>query len=96
MHQGKARQRAALAGDLDPAGVQAHHEEDEVSDETGGREHLSGEEVGGGDPIPVGRQERLPGSSLSALGRRLDAMVIEDPLDRVAADLVRSSGLQLP
>ena len=87
----RARRLARDAGDRDGAGLQVDHEEDRVADETSQRQHFDGEEVGCGDHAPVRLQERLPRRPLPSFRRGLDAVLLQDSLDRAALDLVAES-----
>jgi hypothetical protein len=74
--------------DVHAAGLKVDHEPDDVADETAEGEDLDGEEVGRGDHAEVRLEESLPRHRLAALGRGLHAMLGQDALDRVAAELV--------
>src|SRR5215510_3533847 len=87
LHPGFVR----LAGDscdLHRARLEAHHEEDEVPDQSAHGQHLDREEVGRRQAIPMSGQERFPGRLRAALRCWLDALVLENRLDRVAGDFV--------
>ncbi|HEU4734680.1 MAG TPA: hypothetical protein VFT22_42610 [Kofleriaceae bacterium] len=76
------------AADLHPPGLEVDHEQHEVANEPRQREHLDREEVRGGDRAQVRADERLPRHPLAPRGCGLKAMSLQDPLDRVATDLV--------
>jgi hypothetical protein len=64
--------------DLHRARLERHDEEDDVADQPAQGQYVDGEEVGGREPIPMSREERLPGRLRAALWGRLDALVLED------------------
>ena len=72
--------------DLDSTGGKVHHEEHVIPDQTGQCEDFDGEEIAGRNRAPVRSEKRAPGHA--TMRRRLDAMVLEDPLDRIAGDEV--------
>src|SRR6185503_15282982 len=59
------------------------------ADETAESKDLDGEEVGRGGHAEVRLEEGLPQHRPAALGRGLQAMLGQDALDRVAAELAR-------
>ena len=69
-------------------GSQLDHEEDEVPPEPRQRQHLDGEQIAGRQALPVRLQERLPGHVPAPLGRRVDSVVVQDPLHRGPGDSV--------
>ena len=75
-------------GDGHAAGSQLDHEEDEVPPEPRQRQHLDGEQIAGRQALPVRLQERLPGHVPAPLGRRVDSVVVQDPLHRGPGDSV--------
>ena len=52
------------------------------------RQHLDGEQIAGRQALPVRLQERLPGHVPAPLGRRVDSVVVQDPLHRGPGDSV--------
>jgi len=74
------------AGDLDASGLEVDDEQDVIADEADEGEHLDGEEVGGGDDVGVGLQERAPGRG--AFGVRRDALVTQGLGDGRTCDAV--------
>ena len=52
------------------------------------RPHLDGEQIAGRQALPVRLQERLPGHVPAPLGRRVDSVVVQDPLHRGPGDRV--------
>ena len=87
LHPRAARLRVD-PGDGHAAGSQLDHEEDEVPPEPRQRQHLDGEQIAGRQALPVRRQERLPGHVPAPLGRRVDSVVVQDPLHRGPGDSV--------
>ena len=81
LHPRAARLRVD-PGDGHAAGSQLDHEEDEVPPEPRQRQHLDGEQIAGRQALPVRLQERLPGHVPAPLGRRVDSVVVQDPLHR--------------
>jgi len=80
----------------DPSNVhtptfQVDDEEHEIPNETGARHDFDGEEVCRRDCAPVGFQECLPTRPLAPLRRGLEARIDQDPLDRIAPDIVPDS-----
>ncbi len=51
-------------------------------------QHLDGEQIAGRQALPVRLQERLPGHVPAPLGRRVDSVVVQDPLHRGPGDRV--------
>ena len=64
------------AGEVYTTRLQLNHEEDEVTLETGKREHFDGKEVGSREAGPMCLQERLPRRALTPLGGRGDPVVV--------------------
>ena len=87
LHTRAARLRVD-PGDGHAAGSQLDHEEDEVPPEPRQRQHLDGEQIAGRQALPVRLQERLPGHVPAPLGRRVDSVVVQDPLHRGPGDSV--------
>ena len=87
LHPRAARLRVD-PGDGHVAGSQLDHEEDEVPPEPRQRQHLDGEQTAGRQALPVRLQERLPGHVPAPLGRRVDSVVVQDPLHRGPGDSV--------
>ena len=87
LHPRAARLRVD-PGDGHAAGSQLDHEEDEVPPEPRQRQHLDGEQIAGRQALPVRLQERLPGHVPAPLGRRVDSVVVQDPLHRGPGDRV--------
>ena len=87
LHPRAARLRVD-PGDGHAAGSQLDHEEDEVPPEPRQRQHLDGEQIAGRQALPVRLQERLPGHVPAPLGRRVDSVVVQDPLHRGPGDSV--------
>ena len=87
LHPRAARLRVD-PGDGHAAGSQLDHEEDEVPPEPRQRPHLDGEQIAGRQALPVRLQERLPGHVPAPLGRRVDSVVVQDPLHRGPGDRV--------
>ena len=87
LHPRAARLRVD-PGDGHAAGSQLDHEEDEVPPEPRQRPHLDGEQIAGRQALPVRLQERLPGHVPAPLGRRVDSVVVQDPLHRGPGDSV--------
>ena len=87
LHPRAARLRVD-PGDGHVAGSQLDHEEDEVPPEPRQRQHLDGEQIAGRQALPVRLQERLPGHVPAPLGRRVDSVVVQDPLHRGPGDSV--------
>ncbi len=87
LHPRAARLRVD-PGDGHAAGSQLDHEEDEVPPEPRPRQHLDGEQIAGRQALPVRLQERLPGHVPAPLGRRVDSVVVQDPLHRGPGDSV--------
>ena len=87
LHPRAARLRVD-PGDGHAAGSQLDHEEDEVPPEPRQRQHLDGEQIAGRQALPVRLQERLPGHVSAPLGRRVDSVVVQDPLHRGPGDSV--------
>ena len=87
LHPRAARLRVD-PGDGHAAGSQLDHEEDEVPPEPRQRQHLDGEQIAGRQALPVLLQERLPGHVPAPLGRRVDSVVVQDPLHRGPGDRV--------
>ena len=87
LHPRAARLRVD-PGDGHVAGSQLDHEEDEVPPERRQRQHLDGEQIAGRQALPVRLQERLPGHVPAPLGRRVDSVVVQDPLHRGPGDSV--------
>ena len=87
LHPRAARLRVD-PGDGHAAGSQLDHEEDEVPPEPRQRQHLDGEQIAGRRALPVRLQERLPGHVPAPLGRRVDSVVVQDPLHRGPGDSV--------
>ncbi len=79
-------------GDVHAAGLQLDHKEDEVTPKTGQREHFDREQIGCRQTVPVRLQERLPWRVPGSLGRRVDPVVLQDPLHRVPDDCVAEVG----
>ena len=50
--------------------------------------NLDGEQIVGRQALPVRLQERLPGHVPAPLGRRVDSVVVQDPLHRGPGDSV--------
>ena len=73
-------------GDVHAAGLELDQKEDEVPSKTGQRHHLDREQVGRRQAVPLRLQKCLPRRALTALGRRLNPMVLQNPLDRVPRD----------
>jgi len=73
--------------DLHAPGLEVDHEQHQVANEPGQREHLDREEVRGGDRAQVRAEKGLP-HPLAARGCWLEAVPKQDPLDGVAADLM--------
>src|SRR5262245_33775572 len=86
-HPGLVRLRRK-SGDFHGAGLELHHEQDDVADEASQRQDLHGEEIGRREPVPVSGEERFPRRARAALWCRLDAVVLEDRLNGVAGDVV--------
>ena len=63
-------------------------EEDKVPLEPRERQHFDGEEIAGRQAVPVRLQKRLPRHTPAALGRRVDPVVVQDPLHRGPGDRV--------
>ena len=59
----------ADAGDLDAAAGQVNQDQDREAGQAAWRPDLDGEEVGGGEDVPVGRQKLTPGPALLAFRR---------------------------
>jgi hypothetical protein len=57
-------------GDSDPhgAGLELHHEEDDVADQTPQGQDFDGEKVGRGEAVPMSSEERLPGDFVPRSG----------------------------
>ena len=87
LHPRAARLRVD-PGDGHAAGSQLDHEEDEVPPEPRPRQHLDGEQIAGRQARPGRLQERLPGHVPAPLGRRVDSVVVQDPLHRGPGDSV--------
>ena len=87
LHPRAARLRVD-PGEGHAAGSQLDHEEDEVPPEPRQRQHLDGEQIAGRQALPVRLQERLPGHVPAPLGRRVDSVVVQDPLHRGPGDSV--------
>ena len=87
LHPRAARLRVD-PGDGHASGSQLDHEEDEVPPEPRQRQHLDGEQIAGRQALPVRLQERLPGHVPAPLGRRVDSVVVQDPLHRGPGDSV--------
>ena len=87
LHPGFVR-RAGDSCDLHRARLEPHHEEDGVPDQSAYGQDLDSEEVGRRQAVPMSGEERLPGRLRAVLGCGLDAVVLEDSLDRVAGDFV--------
>ena len=87
LHPRAARLRVD-PGDGHVAGSQLDHEEDEVPPEPRPRPHLDGEQIAGRQALPVRLPERLPGHVPAPLGRRVDSVVVQDPLHRGPGDSV--------
>ena len=64
------------AGDLYTARLQLDHEEDEVTLETGEREHFDRKEVSSREAGPVREQERFPRRVPTPFGGRVDPVVL--------------------
>jgi hypothetical protein len=60
----------------------------DVADQAAQREDLDGERVRRCKAVPMRGEERLPGGLRAALRCGLDAVVLEDSLDRIAGDVV--------
>ena len=76
------------ACDLNPTSREFHHEKHNMPNKSERRPDLHGEEVGCGQRVPVIPDEFVPGRFLRSLGCRLDAVILEDPLDRRFTDSV--------
>jgi hypothetical protein len=74
--------------DLHGARLQLHNEEDDVADQAAQGEDLDGEKVRRCKAVPMRGEKRLPGGLRATLRRGLDAVVLEDRLDRIAGDVV--------
>ena len=76
------------ARDLYGPGLQLHDEEDDVSDESGHRQYLDGEEVGCCQLVPMRGEECLPRGCRAAFRCGRDAVVLQDRFDRVPGEVV--------
>ena len=87
LHPRAARLRVD-PGDGHVAGLQVDHEKDEIPPETRQREHLDREQIARRQAVPVRLQKRLPRHAPSTLGRRVNPVVVQDPLHRGPGELV--------
>ena len=69
-------------------GLELHHEEDDVTNEPSQGQDLDGEEIGRRERVPMRGEERLPRHVRAPLRCRLDAVILEDRLDRIAGHVV--------
>ncbi|MHB8744853.1 MAG: hypothetical protein ACYC9L_17320 [Sulfuricaulis sp.] len=63
-----------------------------VGNEPRPRHHLDRQEVGGGQAFPMCLEEHRPGGTLTALGRRFDAVFAENVGDGAACYLMPQIG----
>src|SRR5215831_6066768 len=76
------------AGDIDSACRDIDDEEDVVADQPSEREHFHAEDVHRSDHAEMRLQKRPPRHPLASRWRGFESMLVQDPLDRVAANHV--------
>ena len=79
-------------GDVDVTGLQFDHKEDEVTFQSVQREHFDRKEVTRRQPFPMRLEECLPRRTPAPIGGGGNAVVEQDPLHGVPADLVTEVG----
>jgi len=75
-------------GDLHGAGFELHDAEDDVTDQSGYGQYFDGEKVGRRQPVPMRGEECLPRHLRAAFRCGLNAVVLQDRLDRVPSDVM--------
>ena len=80
------------AGEVDAAGLQLHDEQEIEGHQAAFRPDFDGGEVDGRQYVPMGLDERGPGSLTLSIACRFDAVLFEDVADGLIGDLVAQIG----